>query len=294
MRKTASTNPTRRYRRGNQRGMFSLLACLVVLATAAALMLPAISATKESLENTGVSAELMVAAEPAADDAAADDASDAQAAAADDAANAAKDAASKKKASNEKAKSKLNASAASVEALADHSETVNNSEDAGADAEPADNAETEEPNVFVTGDDDPNGNTEGDAGDLAGDEADEPADAEGEEADADALVDSDSDPAATDDDPDAMPAQTFTEQLENAQGEVTLTVTVDAPEGAFPAHTTMWVQPVKSQDVKDAVTDAISERTDAKVGAMQAVDITFTSENGEPLREPEDRRGRVR
>ena len=63
-----------------------------------------------------------------------------------------------------------------------------------------------------------------------------------------------------------------------------LTVTVDAPAGAFPANTKMQVVPVVSQNLIDAITGAV----EGEVKSVTAVDITFFAPGGievEPLRE---------
>ena len=320
MREAASTKLTSRYRRGNWRRIFSLLASLVVIGTFAALTLPALSATWESLENAGVSAELTDAVETAAeptDETFADEVADvtepADAASApndtegtnansdNSSETAGKSEASKKKASGKKAKAKRaktdSKSSGKIEvqgrAADDDSSFVDADDDSehaisamdaeadDADAAGADGSE-DAPKFVISGDDDDaeTSSSDGDAADDAdaADEGQDPeASTEADKADAD---------AQGEDDPDTMPAQTFTEQLKDENGDATLTVTVEAPEGAFPANATMQVEAVKAQDVRDAVAEAIAERDDAKVGAMQAVDITFASEDGEPL-EPE-------
>ncbi len=72
---------------------------------------------------------------------------------------------------------------------------------------------------------------------------------------------------------DSMPAQDFhgtTDEIE---------VFVNAPEGAFPAGTTMWVTTVPQEEVIDALNDAANG---VMVRNVQAVDITFrNSENVE-------------
>jgi len=72
-----------------------------------------------------------------------------------------------------------------------------------------------------------------------------------------------------------MPAQSFVAELANAKGEVTLTVSVEAPEGAFPAGTAMVIEEVPAGDIREAVDKAVSEKTDGRVTKMQAVDIAF-------------------
>ncbi|MBR0162864.1 MAG: VWA domain-containing protein [Oscillospiraceae bacterium] len=75
-----------------------------------------------------------------------------------------------------------------------------------------------------------------------------------------------------------MPAQHF-EMVSHG-----LTVSVDAPEGAFPANTRMEVIPVMSQNLIDAISGAV----EGEVKSVTAVDITFYSPDGneiEPMRE---------
>ena len=68
----------------------------------------------------------------------------------------------------------------------------------------------------------------------------------------------------------SMPAQTFEA---DAAGVV---VTVDAPEGAFPAGTTMVVSPVEmDDDTLSNVTGAVESSGEKKVVTAQAVDISF-------------------
>ncbi len=57
----------------------------------------------------------------------------------------------------------------------------------------------------------------------------------------------------------------------------TMTVRVEAPEGAFPEGTTMEVKNVAAEDVMDAVTDAV----DGEIAHVDAVDITFYHEGKE-------------
>lgn len=74
-------------------------------------------------------------------------------------------------------------------------------------------------------------------------------------------------------DPAAYPAQSFS----GTAGEVTVAVEADA--GAFPAKTTMTVQPVADQ----ATIDQIAGAVDGNVSAVRAVDITFFDESGQPV-----------
>ena len=84
------------------------------------------------------------------------------------------------------------------------------------------------------------------------------------------------------------PAQQFDENLVGADGNVTLNVKVDAPEGALPENAKMQLTPVTKESVLDAVKDAAAAETDidAKRAEAIAVDITFFDADGkmvEPL-----------
>ena len=82
-----------------------------------------------------------------------------------------------------------------------------------------------------------------------------------------------------------MPAQAFRESLKNENGEVTLTVTVDAPEGAFPNNTAMRISEVADKKVRDQVEAAIKadDSVDGKIKSMTAVDIVFLDEDGNEI-----------
>ena len=130
--------------------------------------------------------------------------------------------------------------------------------------------------------------TDKSAGEKAADKADsdpEPSstptkDAANAENTEDAAENPDADTDSSDEDADAMPAQSFSGELKNKKDEVVLSVEVESPEGALPAGTTMELEAVKAKDVKDAVGDAVAEKTDAKVDSLQAVDITFKDADG--------------
>ena len=68
-----------------------------------------------------------------------------------------------------------------------------------------------------------------------------------------------------------MPARLFRE----VAGEIL--VTVDAPEGAFPAGTTMTVKPVNIDEVMTVVSEAV----DSEIRKAEAVDISFYYQNEE-------------
>lgn len=78
----------------------------------------------------------------------------------------------------------------------------------------------------------------------------------------------------------SYPVQTFEEQT----GEIKVAVT--APEGAFPAGTTMKVTPVIDENVLNSAAEKAAEGSSAEVTKVQAVDITFTDSTNneiEPL-----------
>ena len=60
-------------------------------------------------------------------------------------------------------------------------------------------------------------------------------------------------------DEQAMPAQSFRAHLKDVDDNVVLTVAVEAPEGAFPADTFMKIDGVSAQDVAERVQDAFEE-----------------------------------
>lgn len=81
---------------------------------------------------------------------------------------------------------------------------------------------------------------------------------------------------------DSMPAQTFEAHTNEKQPD-DIYVYVEAPEGAFPADTTMKVKLVDKSDVEGAIDEAVAEHTDAKVVDIQTVDITFRNAEGEEI-----------
>ena len=88
------------------------------------------------------------------------------------------------------------------------------------------------------------------------------------------------DPAAK-----AMPAQSFEGEVLDDKGNVWVHVSVNAPEGAFPADTTMRVAPLNAEDVRTKVEDALKKNDALVSGAkqMKAVDITFFDKDGKEI-----------
>ena len=82
----------------------------------------------------------------------------------------------------------------------------------------------------------------------------------------------------------ALPAQSFTGLVKDQNDKVVLQVEVTAPEGAFPANTTMKIAAIDSKDVKDTVDKAVTQKSaDEVVKDIQAVDITFFNEAGQEI-----------
>lgn len=82
---------------------------------------------------------------------------------------------------------------------------------------------------------------------------------------------------------EGMPAQTFEEELLDDNGSALVRATVEAPEGAFPAHTTMRVRLIDSDEARTAVEEAAKARTGGRIDRVQLVDITFFDEAGDEV-----------
>lgn len=80
-----------------------------------------------------------------------------------------------------------------------------------------------------------------------------------------------------------MPAQNFTGELKDQDDKVVLKVEVEAPEGAFPANTTMEIKALDTNEVKGAVDEAVAQKTKDKVAEVQAVDIKFFDGAGQEI-----------
>lgn len=83
----------------------------------------------------------------------------------------------------------------------------------------------------------------------------------------------------------AMPAQEFDDEILDDDGNLWVHVTVKAPEGAFPANTTMKIEPLDPESVRTKVEDALKKEDALIAGAKQlkAVDITFFDEQGNEI-----------
>lgn len=80
-----------------------------------------------------------------------------------------------------------------------------------------------------------------------------------------------------------MPAQGFDKVIKDVEGNVLVHVIVRAPEGAFPAGTTMRVVPVTTHEVAGSIEEAVANQTSRKVSEIQAVDITFHDAAGNEI-----------
>ena len=81
------------------------------------------------------------------------------------------------------------------------------------------------------------------------------------------------------------PAQQFSQKLKDDDGNVTLAVDVDAPEGALPEGTTMKLKPITKESTLEAAKDAAvaAADIDASYAKALAVDIAFYDANGEAV-----------
>ena len=77
--------------------------------------------------------------------------------------------------------------------------------------------------------------------------------------------------------PNYLPAQDFEAQADDVK------VIVNAPEGAFPAGTTMTVELVEDEEILTAAAAAVEEATKDEVHAVKAVDIVFYNRRGEAI-----------
>lgn len=116
-------------------------------------------------------------------------------------------------------------------------------------------------------------------------EADSSEQSDGQPADEDpepALLAEDDGSAEQNDSPDTeaepMPAQAFSQEFADEDGNPVLTVEVDAPEGALPEGSSMhatWASDGLSSKEQAAVEEALSERTDGRLIGLQAVEVAF-------------------
>ena len=108
------------------------------------------------------------------------------------------------------------------------------------------------------------------------------------EAETEAAADEKTETAA-DEEAVSMPAVTFSEHTDEEDVSKQMTVSVDAPEGAFPAGTTMTVKPVGDDEILTKAEDAAGleagqkntdEANTTKLLKKKAVEITFHDANG--------------
>ena len=92
---------------------------------------------------------------------------------------------------------------------------------------------------------------------------------------------------SSEDDEDA-PTLVFDATVKNRDGSVYMKVHVEAPEGAFPAGTTMKVRPIMADEVTDSIEKTVSEQAHGKVTQVQAVDISFYDANGTEIEPAEN------
>ena len=233
-----------RVRRNN--GILVFFGCIVAVATAFALMVPAISMTKGDMDSpeAGGSSSVTQVAEGDQDELQVQEATDEDAA-------------------DEAVEAEAEASEEVVDAVEEADEPAADEPDEAADETPdsdsSDGEEAQEADVDA--------------------EAEEPEDSES--ADDAADVEAADDPA---DEAADLPAQSFYGELRDKNDKVTLTIDVEAPEGALPEGTIMQVQEVKAKEIQDAVKDALDqEENPGTIDKIQAVDITFLNAEGEAI-----------
>jgi len=241
----------KRRQRNERRGILALLGFMIILATAFALMVPAISMTKGDMDAQQTDGSSIAAQ-------AVDDEASSQEASQDDAASEAEAAMQGEEPGEE-------AAAVDGEGDAASGDGADAADDATNDASAGEGDESGE------GEDPAASDTDGAA--AASDPAEGTEDSETAE-----------DPETAADTEDApMPAQSFYGELRDKNDKVTLAVDVDAPEGALPEGTTMQVAPVKAKEIQDAVQAALEKEDAGKVDEIQAVDITFLNADGEEV-----------
>ncbi|MBQ6390299.1 MAG: hypothetical protein IJH88_01590 [Eggerthellaceae bacterium] len=251
--------------------LMALLGCMVVMAVAMALMIPAAAVTKDSADEVGI---VMDGESKASDEAPGGESAGGSEETADAAESSApENADSESVSANENATT--GDSANNVESGTDSGDTSNDAEANDAKSNSDGSSGSDDGGLSGALADD--GSSSDADTDGQGSESDDAA-AAGElivDASASAVgsVDSNSEDAE-------MPAQSFEANLEDSNGNVVLTVAVKAPEGALHAGTTMKVKRVGSSAIQDAVEDAVAKRIDGKVAQIQAVDITFVDTDG--------------
>ncbi|MBR0404840.1 MAG: LPXTG cell wall anchor domain-containing protein [Eggerthellaceae bacterium] len=247
--------------------LVALLGCMVVLITALALMVPAISITKDVADETpGIEVQ------STEDEASANDGVE----------STEPEPAAEEPAAEEPAPA---AEEPAAEEPAPAAEEPAAEEPAPAAEEPAaDNAVTTQ-----------NNNDSGDADDLivGGDAADDDNNGAGSNESSNAEIESATASSVGAIDPNSdseMPAQTFTADLKDADDRVVLTVAIDAPEGALPAGSFLKIEGIAADKVLDKVEKAIQAKNEEeiKVKSLTAVDIVFKDADGKEIEPAKD------
>ena len=280
--------------------MLAVLGCMVTLATALAFMLPAVSMTWEVAQQangihvvSGISSAVDRATGGA--NAIAGRSTAANVTAGGDSGHSAKAVAGGSR--SDEAGGATGGEAAGISEGADASTSENTDNDNAADDASAGGADGNGADEDGAGTDELDGEADGEqtdgssssdetanAGDVHdGDEADETASGEAASASDEAASASDgaaSTSASAAAVNPAKPAQTFKETLRNKNGTVTFVISVEAPEGALPAGTTMEVREVKAANLVDAIDEVVQSSDAGEIEQIKAVDITFKDAEG--------------
>lgn len=106
----------------------------------------------------------------------------------------------------------------------------------------------------------------------------------------DAIADPDSDEGEGENADVDRPAASFKQDVLDENGEVALTVAVEAPEGALPAGTVMKAELVSDDAVIDAAKEAAAGKTDMTADRAQALaaDIAFVDADGNEVEPAKD------
>lgn len=250
---------SQRQGRNRQRTILWMLAILVAAATCLVLMLPAISMTADDMDATQQDASTVAAQEDSLEVQSADDANEgaSEEAGTDGDALEAEPAASVEEGGKSAASAESDAQA--DDAAAEQASGIETS--AADDAAPqSESAASDTPVQYPTK--------------GAGENSEATDDSTGNEGEGQSEA-----PASE----TAYPAQQFSDELKDKDGNVTLAVYVDAPEGALPEGATMKVKSVKPKTIRDAVDEALAREAAGEVDSIQAVDIAFLDVDGNEI-----------